>query len=372
MTDGTRIKPDPVLIVDDDVQNLQVTAQIIHQAGYDVVLAQDGISALEICDSLTPGAILLDIMMPQMNGLMVCSRLKEQNKFASIPIIFLSAVGEEDMIEAGLSCGGADYVCKPYQNRVLLARLKLHMDQALLRTALFAKNTELDEQNRLLQKSEESLKQAIRKMHLLSGITRHDILNKITALNGYMCLIREEISEEGVEYVHRAHDSIDVIQRQIMFTRDYQEMGIHSPQWQDIRVVLDEASGLLDTGSVVLEIQLKSIECYADPLLPRVFYNIMENSLRHGRNVTRIRVYDEIFDNRYVIRVEDDGGGIPPSEKENIFTRKYYHNSGYGLFLSKDILQVTGYSIKENGQSGRFARFEISVPAECFREGNLK
>ncbi|OQA53932.1 MAG: response regulator PleD [Euryarchaeota archaeon ADurb.Bin294] len=368
MTPGIDIKPGPVLIVDDDVHNLQVTAQTIHQAGYDVLLAQDGLNALEICNSITPGAILLDIMMPHMNGIMVCTRLKQDERFSSVPIIFLSALGEEDMIQTGLSCGGADYVCKPFQSRVLLARLRLHMEQSVLRTLLHEKNKQLEEHNRMLQKSEQSLKHALNKLHLLSGITRHDILNKITALNGYMCLIREEVtSEEGIAFVRRAHESIDVIRKQITFTRDYQEMGIHSPGWFDIRNVLEEAFSLLDTGLVVLDIHLDPVECYADPLLPRVFYNLLENSIHHGKHVTRIRVSNEIRDDRYVIIIEDDGCGIPTGEKENIFTRKYFHNSGYGLFLSRNILQITGYTIIENGEPGRSARFEISVPPEYYR-----
>lgn len=368
MTEFQVMTPGPVLIVDDDVSNLQVTAQIINEAGYEVILAQDGITALEICKSISPAAILLDIMMPDMNGIMVCTKLKQNEQFASIPIIFLSAVGEEDMIEAGLSSGGSDYVCKPYQSRVLLARLKLHIDQAMLRTALSAKNKELDVQNRMLQKSEESLKCAVSKLHLLAGITRHDILNKITALNGYMCLIGEEMtSKEGKEYVKRAHDSIDVIRRQITFTRDYQEMGIHSPRWLNIKSILDEAVSILNIGCVDLDLSLDPVECYADPLLPRVFYNLLENSLIHGQKVTRILVYDEIRDDHYVIVIEDDGTGIPPEEKENIFTRKYYHNSGYGLFLSKNILQISGYTICENGRPGISARFEISVPSGLYR-----
>ena len=106
---------------------------------------------------------------------------------------------------------------------------------------------------------------------------------------------------------------------------------------------------------------------WADPLLPRVFYNLIENSFRHGKNITTIQISNEIRDDCYVIVVEDDGGGIPPTEKENIFCRKFYKNTGFGLFLSRDILQITNFTIQEKGEYNRGARFEIRIPKGYYR-----
>ena len=343
-----------VLIVDDDENNLQITAKVVHSAGYQVILARDGMSALEFTESVIPDAVLLDIMMPGIDGLEVCRIMKNNPALSDTPIIFLSAVGEEEKIETGLDYGGADFVSKPVSNRVLLARLRSHIERGILHKHLNEKNHEL--------------KQVVQKLHLLSGITRHDILNKITALNGYVALIREQIPEsEPMEYIDRTKDIIGVITKQITFTRDYQEIGIHSPEWQNINEIIKRATGSLDIQSVLVEYNQEGLEIFADPLLERIFYNLFENSLRHGIDLTSIHLFMENQGENLMIVYEDDGGGVPDAEKENIFIRKYYKNSGFGLFLSREILEITGFLIQEKGEVGIGVRFEITIPNGYFR-----
>jgi K+-sensing histidine kinase KdpD len=104
-------------------------------------------------------------------------------------------------------------------------------------------------------------------------------------------------------------------------------------------------------------------------MLEKVFYNLVENSLRHAGKLTRIRCSAETRDDGARIIVEDDGNGVPERYKEAIFIRKHYKNTGFGLYLSREILGITGLSIQENGRQGTGARFEIAVPLQCFRTG---
>lgn len=140
-----------VLIVDDNENNLQIAAKVVSRAGYRVMLAPDGQSALELISENTPDAILLDIMMPEMNGLEVCRKIKSISTCADVPVIFLSAVGEEDRIEEGLSIGGVDYVTKPFSERILLARLKTHIDRGLYLKKIAQYARELEEKNQNLE-----------------------------------------------------------------------------------------------------------------------------------------------------------------------------------------------------------------------------
>lgn len=146
-----------VLIVDDNENNLQIAAKIIHQAGYQVLLASDGTSALEILHSNTPDAILLDIMMPGMSGLEVCDAIQSTSGLSGIPIIFLSAIGEDAMIEEGLMRGGVDYITKPFRERILCARLRLHIERGQHQKEILRQRQILAEKNQNLIMTQEQL-----------------------------------------------------------------------------------------------------------------------------------------------------------------------------------------------------------------------
>jgi len=106
-------------------------------------------------------------------------------------------------------------------------------------------------------------------------------------------------------------------------------------------------------------------------MLPKVFFNLLDNSVKHGEHVTRIRVSQEQRQNGMVITWEDDGTGIPTGEKERIFERGIGKNTGLGLFVIREILVVTGITIRETGEPGKGARFEMLVPAGAYRCDHL-
>ena len=120
-----------------------------------------------------------------------------------------------------------------------------------------------------------------------------------------------------------------------------------------------------------MEKEVGNLEIYADLLLEKVFYNLVENSLRHGVKVTICRVAYQKEDNDLIVLYQDDGIGIPAGAKEKIFRREYYRNTGYGMFLAKEILNTTGITIRETGDPGKGGRCEIRVPEGAFRFGSL-
>jgi signal transduction histidine kinase len=118
---------------------------------------------------------------------------------------------------------------------------------------------------------------------------------------------------------------------------------------------------------VSLSASTAGCEIHADLLLSRVFFNLLDNSLRHGGHVTRISAgYNETPEG-LLIFWEDDGAGIPKENKDRIFERGFGKNTGLGLFLAREILAVTGISIRETGEPGKGARFEIVVPQGSYR-----
>jgi len=218
------------------------------------------------------------------------------------------------------------------------------------------------------RRAEEGVILANRKLNLLNNITRHDILNTITGLLGLvdMAAATENLEERnGLNALIR--DRVQVIQRQINFTREYQEVGVHAPQWQGFHAIMEKVTGIFSRPGVSFVVDPEDIEVYADPLFEKVFYNLIDNALRYGDTVTTIRFYCEISDRGLELVCEDNGVGIPAGEKEHIFERGIGKNTGMGLFLTREILGITGIMIAENGTLGKGARFVLSIPNGAWR-----
>jgi PAS domain S-box-containing protein len=219
-----------------------------------------------------------------------------------------------------------------------------------------------------LQKTEEAFRQANKKLNLLSSITRHDILNQLAIVTGYIQLAKGRISDpEAEKYLATAQKAAAVIDRHMVFTRLYENVGVHAPAWQNVRELVGKASEDLPQNTVSITVETGDLELFADPLLEKVFFTLLENSLRHGTEATEARISSLLTENGLTLMYVDNGSGVNPHEKERIFEWGYGKHTGFGLFLSREILAITGLSIRETGIPGVGARFEIFVPANAFR-----
>ena len=220
------------------------------------------------------------------------------------------------------------------------------------------------------KRAEDALAQANRKLNLMSGITRHDIMNQLTVLSGSLELAQKIINEpDPRSQIKRAQDAADTIRRQIEFTREYEDLGVRAPVWQRLPVVTRSAASQVAGSSLTFDIPDNPFEIYADPLLIRVFYNLFDNARLHGENVTRIAVSYRQSDDGLIIIIADNGAGISTEDKQHLFKHGFGKHTGLGLFLSKEILSITGITISETGIPGEGARFEIFVPEGAFRFG---
>ncbi len=168
-------------------------------------------------------------------------------------------------------------------------------------------------------------------------------------------------------YVRRAKDAAFGIRSDIAFTRMYQDVGVRSPQWQTMRRVIRQALASQTLGSIAVDIDIPPLEIYADPMIEKAFANLLDNSLRHGESVTRIRFSCSESKTGLAVVYEDDGIGIAYQNKERIFDRGYGKQTGLGLFLVREILAITDLSIRETGVPGEGARFEIRAPHGVYR-----
>jgi signal transduction histidine kinase len=219
------------------------------------------------------------------------------------------------------------------------------------------------------KRAEEALHQANRKLNLLSGITRHDIKNQLTVLMGYLDLLEMKQPDPTlIEYFKKLTIAADRISAMIQFTKTYENIGVNAPAWQDAGTVADATAKDVSLGNVQLDNDLPAgTEVYADPLIAKVFYTLIDNAVRHGGTITTIRFSSEERNGNRFIVCEDDGVGVPAEEKEKIFERGFGKNTGLGLFLAREILDITGIAIRETGEPGKGARFEIAVPKGTWR-----
>ncbi|MFH0966401.1 MAG: MASE3 domain-containing protein [Methanobacteriota archaeon] len=218
------------------------------------------------------------------------------------------------------------------------------------------------------KKAEDALIQANKKLNLLSSITRHDIGNELQIIFGCLGFVKEKnLNPPLNEYIENAYISALNIERQIAFTRDYQDIGVHSPIWQDIKTMISQAVRTLDILPIQIHIEISGIKIYADPLMGKVFFNLVDNAKRYGETITEIKFSGFERAGGYIIICEDDGVGIPDEFKLKIFNREHFTHTGFGLNLSREILEITGITITETGEPGKGARFEIRVPEGRYR-----
>jgi len=215
---------------------------------------------------------------------------------------------------------------------------------------------------------EEMLKMLNLKQHLLSAISRHDVNNSLQVLMLCNTLLEEQITDPELQkIVQTIQKQSQIISSHIEFMKDYESLGIQAPSWQNAYDLFDKASAPFSSGSVKFENSLENLEIYADPLIEKVMYNLCDNAMKYGVNLTYIHAYYQPDGESCLIIVEDDGIGIQNELKERIFEKGFGKTSGLGLFFIKEILSITNIAIRETGIQDTGARFELIIPAGNWR-----
>jgi PAS domain S-box-containing protein len=218
------------------------------------------------------------------------------------------------------------------------------------------------------KKAQENVRLANWKLTLLGDLTRHDVANKVTMLSGYLELVKKNIRDEKVgRYVEKATLAARSIGEQMEFIREYQGLGVNEPEWFEMDRVASRAISKTDLGSIGISCRLAGLSVYADPMIEKVLGNLMENSVKHGMKTSHITISYVRCDDWVEIYFRDDGNGISPDMKQQLFERNFQHRIGHGMNFIKEVLWITGMEIDEIGQPGMGAVFRIKVPAGCYR-----
>jgi PAS domain S-box-containing protein len=264
-------------------------------------------------------------------------------------VTILNFIAQEDRVRAeknfsrvlkGLPPSGNDYVMvKKDASRfpVLLYSAPVIRDEKIIGVRIFAGDISARKQ------MEKNLRETNRILNLLSRITRNDISSQLLTLFGYMDLVEETPFEpEKRSYFNKMKQSAENIRQQITFTRDFQDIGVKAPQWQNVKQVILNANGNHDTSRYRVLIDIHDVEVYADKLLERVFYNLVDYANKYGGDISEIRMSAQETPEGFRISLEHNGTGIPEEKKEDIFKEGYFGNTEFGLFLSREILALSG------------------------------
>jgi signal transduction histidine kinase len=361
-----------VIVVDDTPANLQLLTGMLKERGYKVRPVPSGKLALQAAKNDPPDLILLDIMMPEMDGYEVCERLKADEKLREIPVIFISALNETmDKVRA-FGVGGVDYVTKPFQFEEVNARVSTHL--------------KLQRQRRELKENYDQLRRLEKLRDNLVHMIVHDLRSPLTGISGFLDLAleleKETLTENGLDYLQTAKRSTTAVIDMVSAVLDVSkmeagEMKLHLVECDLVRIAADLMSGmqsLKEAREMILNAPPVPVTVVADKdLILRVIQNLLGNALKFTPSDGWIRLGIEPDENRVCVRVWDNGLGIPAEYRERIFEKfgqvearanRQKHSTGLGLTFCKLAVEAHGGSVGVESEIGKGSTFWFVLPKD--------
>ncbi|HQQ01729.1 MAG TPA: hybrid sensor histidine kinase/response regulator [Bacteroidales bacterium] len=358
-----------VLIVDDNENNLVYLQNILQRADISCKTTTQGKECLNLCMNDPPSLILLDVMMPEMNGYEVCKRLKESEITRDIPVIFISALISKEDILKGFEMGGVDYITKPFHKEEVLARVKAHLT--------------IVTQQKKLELTNRELKEALAVRDRLFSIISHDLIGPILNIeNALKLLMEERLSDEErfdflQESLNAASSTLDLLKNLLSWAKNQIEGIDYNPHNVDVSIIIGDILNLFQRMQKEKKIDIinhiqESLICFADEnMLHLIFRNLISNALKYSYEGGKIEILHHNERDSMVFEIMDKGKGIATEEVEKILDPIQFYSTpgtayekghGLGLRLCKEFIEIHGGELKIISEPGKGSIFRFSIP----------
>ena len=360
-----------ILIVDDTETNLRVLGSLLRAEGWSVAAATDGAQALALIARRRPDLLLLDVMMPGLDGFEVCRRLRADPATRDLPILFITALTEEESIVRAFSEGGQDYIMKPFRHAELVARVRTHL-------ALLASRRRAE-----IQAGELARLNADKDRFF--SIIAHDLRSPLGGLHGLSEAIAEnprefspeEIAEMATEMAKSARNVYQLLENLLEWARlQTGRMECH-PEEFDISVLLHELVELFRPTArqkgIEVTLHAAPVRVWSDrSMVFTVFRNLLSNAIKFTARGGSVGLRAHGVDGRVVTEVSDNGLGLTPAQVEKLFAPGTKPTSrlgtanepgtGLGLVLCAELVQRNGGTLTVTSEAGRGSVFVVTLP----------
>ena len=364
-----------ILVVDDEPRNLQLLGNLLFQVGYSITLAGNGAQALDAARNAPPDLILMDVMMPAMDGFEVTRRLKQEVGLQEVPVIFLTAKSDSDDVRAGFQAGAVDYVLKPFQAEELLLRIRTHLDLKRAREGLARANEELRRANET-------------QARFISMIA-HDLRNPFHALRMFpeFVLNYNDTDREMIERL--AREAVREIDRVGSFFEEMMEWALMQmnvlqaqPELLPLGPLLCEVCGQSKLQAERKEITL-NLEAAPDlavsadrKMIATVIRNLISNGIKFTHRGGAVTVKATLLEGgSALVEVSDTGIGMAAEVRDKLFSldtrftlpgTEREKGSGLGLILCQQFLARHGTEFRIASEQGQGSSFGFTLPAAGF------
>jgi two-component system sensor histidine kinase/response regulator len=365
-----------ILVVDDTPKNIQVLGSMLREAGYAINVATNGEQALQSLERVLPDLILLDVIMPVMDGFETCRRLKADPSYSSIPVIFLTAKVESDDVVQGFELGAVDYIAKPFNSTELLKRVDTHLTLSRLRKDLERKVSELT-------RAMSDIDQLHREQ---DAFLRHELNNVIGPIAGYAEMLRsqtadtlDERQKKWLAAILQGTTSMKHMLDQIKRLHDV-ERGAFALRLMPVPlvgVVSDIVSDVATYFKGAVPIHVHDSDCagvkiQADlAFLPGVFKNLIKNAVEHvvglDEQLRRVDVFCSSDKDHVYISVQNGGPPVPQALLPAFFdkfntTKAEQGGTGLGTSYAKLVTEAHGGTISVSSSALEGTRVTVVLP----------
>jgi signal transduction histidine kinase len=404
-----------ILIIDDNPTNLGVIVDYLEEAGFDILIARDGETGLKRAQMAKPKLILLDVMMPDIDGFETCRRLKADEKTQDIPIIFMTALDNVEDKVKGFKMGGIDYLTKPIQHEEVFARINTHLRIRDLTVKLNAKVDELTQtQQNLVQKIDELNQTRQELIHsekmaslgrLVAGfahelntpigvaVSSASTLQKNVLSINQLVEEQEEVDEEDLlDVLETVNESATLtlsnLKRAANLVKSFKRTAVHQSSEQvthfKVKALIEDVINMLQNRFKRMAIQVQ-VDCPEDlaikslpGALEQILTNLIMNSLIHGFNQGQqagsINIKVQLDGEDLHLEYSDTGKGIASENLSKIFepfftTHRAHGGSGLGLYICYNLIttQLQG-TITCESTVGNGVVFKIDYPIDIQSE----